>query len=386
MADSTIENLAELAATPTTGDLIHIIDDPAGTPTSKKISIDNFLNFVAADVLVFTNKSYDLGGTGNVLTGSAAEFNTALQTETFSMLNVAETFSAVKTFSATPVFNDNIKVAFGAGSDSTLVDTGSLVIFDYDEANVGSRSFDFQSDATSILLLDDSIATFGVPIDVSDIETATVSARDGSLCATIADSTGIATFVTGTVLVAPVLGTPASGALGSCTVIPMAQASGILPDANMPNLTGDVTTVEGAVATTIVSGAVDDAMLNTTDDAMLVGLEFMIDGGGSAITTGVKGCIEVPFNCTIERQTTLIDQSGSIVIDIWKDTFANFPPTVADTITASAKPTISSAVKDQDATLTGWTTAISEGDILYFNVDSITTAERCLVSLKCRKT
>ena len=32
--------------------------------------------------------------------------------------------------------------------------------------------------------------------------------------------------------------------------------------------------------------------------------------------------------------------SGSIVIDVWKDTYANFPPIVADTITASAKPTL----------------------------------------------
>jgi hypothetical protein len=37
----------------------------------------------------------------------------------------------------------------------------------------------------------------------------------------------------------------------------MAQASGILPDANMPNLTGAITTVEGAVATTLVANAVD---------------------------------------------------------------------------------------------------------------------------------
>ena len=65
------------------------------------------------------------------------------------------------------------------------------------------------------------------------------------------------TMQSGMVLVAPVLGTPASGALTNCTAIPMAQASGIIPDANMPNLTGAITTVEGAVATTLVANAVD---------------------------------------------------------------------------------------------------------------------------------
>ena len=58
------------------------------------------------------------------------------------------------------------------------------------------------------------------------------------------------------------------------------------------------------------------------------------------------------------------------------------PPTPADSITASAKPTISSGTKQQDSTLTGWTTSISAGDILRFNVDSITTITRCTVSLK----
>ena len=135
------------------------------------------------------------------------------------------------------------------------------------------------------------------------------------------------------------------------------------------------------LTTSIIAGD-----MSASADVMLAGIEFIIDGGGSVITTGVKGYLEVPFDCTIERQTLLADQTGSIVIDIWKDTFANFPPLVADTITASAKPTISAGVKDQDATLTGWTTAISEGDILAYNVDSVTTIERVTMSLKVRKT
>ena len=115
-------------------------------------------------------------------------------------------------------------------------------------------------------------------------------------------------------------------------------------------------------------------------------ISFIIDGGGSVITTGVKGDLEIPFACTITQATTLADQSGSIVIDIWKDTYANFPPTVADTITAAAKPTISGATKAQDATLTGWTTSITAGDILRFNVDSAATVTRVLISLKITKT
>ncbi len=115
-----------------------------------------------------------------------------------------------------------------------------------------------------------------------------------------------------------------------------------------------------------------------------------IDGAGSVITTGVKGFIVVPYACTITQATLLSTDasvtSGSIVIDVWKDTYANYPPTVADTITASAKPTLSSAIKSQDATLTGWTTTVAAGSVLGFNVDSATTVTRVTLMLQVRLT
>ncbi|MDE3097749.1 MAG: hypothetical protein KGK07_17320, partial [Chloroflexota bacterium] len=61
-------------------------------------------------------------------------------------------------------------------------------------------------------------------------------------------------------------------------------------------------------------------------------------------------------------------------------------PVAADKITASAPPTISSATKAQDATLTGWTTAVAAGAILGFNVDSAATVQRVTLALKVSKT
>jgi hypothetical protein len=94
------------------------------------------------------------------------------------------------------------------------------------------------------------------------------------------------------------------------------------------------------------------------------------DGGGSVLETDKWVDIVASHAGTITGWTLIADQSGSAVVDIWKDTYANFPPTVADTITASAKPTLSSAVKATSSTLTGWTTAVAAGDILRFNLDS----------------
>ncbi|KKM13587.1 hypothetical protein LCGC14_1714720 [marine sediment metagenome] len=118
----------------------------------------------------------------------------------------------------------------------------------------------------------------------------------------------------------------------------------------------------------------------------LLTITFIIDGGGSAITTGEKGHLEIPFACTINQVTMLADQSGSIVVDIWKRVYADFPPTNTQSITASAVPTVTTAVKSQDSTLTGWTTAIAAGDILAFNVDSVTDIQRLTISLKVTKT
>lgn len=112
---------------------------------------------------------------------------------------------------------------------------------------------------------------------------------------------------------------------------------------------------------------------------------IVIYTGGSVISTGTKGFVRVPLACTIVKATVLsIDPSatsGSIVVDVWKDSFANFPPTDADSITASAPPTLSSANKSEDSTLTGWTTSISAGDVIGFNVDSATTVTKVMVLL-----
>jgi len=128
-----------------------------------------------------------------------------------------------------------------------------------------------------------------------------------------------------------------------------------------------------------------NAVYDRVQDVALAAITFIIDGGGSAITTGIKGDLEIPFACTIEEVIVLADQTGSIVVDIWKDTYANFPPTDADSITASATPTLSSAIKAQNNTLTGWTTSIVAGDILRFNVDSATTVQRVSIILQVRK-
>jgi len=118
---------------------------------------------------------------------------------------------------------------------------------------------------------------------------------------------------------------------------------------------------------------------------LLSAVEFIIDGSGGLISTGQKGHIRLPFAGTIISVALAADVSGSIVVDIWKDTLANFPPTVADSICANAKPTLSSAQVMSDSTLSGWTKTFAYGDFLAFNVDSCTTITRVTLTLVVRR-
>jgi len=152
--------------------------------------------------------------------------------------------------------------------------------------------------------------------------------------------------------------------------------------------TGDASTVTGPTGPSPGSTGPTGPTGNTgpTGPSQIVDIVHTIDGNGSTITTGIKGYQQVDRAGTILSATLLGDQTGSIVVDIFKTTYAAFdPPThpaAADKITASAPPTISAAKKSTDSTLTGWTTAFSSGDIFGFNVNSVATMTRVTVVLK----
>lgn len=112
-------------------------------------------------------------------------------------------------------------------------------------------------------------------------------------------------------------------------------------------------------------------------------VNFPLGNGADVIETGLKYAVDIPSDCYIDavRLLSLDGTSGSIVVNVWKATYANLPATSANKITASAPPTISSGTKSQDTTLTGWTRSISAGDWLYINVDSVTSLKNVILSI-----
>ena len=128
------------------------------------------------------------------------------------------------------------------------------------------------------------------------------------------------------------------------------------------------------------AGVIPSANLPGTASVAL-GLNYVIDGGGAVITAGSKGYLTVPFAATINSVTLLADQTGSIATDLLKCAYSGFPTTT--TITAATPPTITTAQKYIDTTLSSWNTTINAGDIIEFQVTGSPTAiKRLTVAIK----
>lgn len=140
----------------------------------------------------------------------------------------------------------------------------------------------------------------------------------------------------------------------------------------------------GQAKANVVDGSITPTKLNPNAKADVV--RFVFNG----ISTGVAGFVSVPYSGTITSWRLLSTDpavtSGSIVVDVWKDLYANYPPTVLDTITAAAKPTITTATKAESSTLTGWTTTVTVGDVLGFNVDSVTSLTQATLEIFITRT
>lgn len=139
--------------------------------------------------------------------------------------------------------------------------------------------------------------------------------------------------------------------------------TGALPAAQMPALTGAVTSSAGAVATT----------LSTNLSRHTFGVT--LDGGGSVLATGQKGYVTVPFAGTITGWNITAD-AGTCTLDIWKIATGTAIPTVSNTITASAKPALATGTAIHSTTLTAWTTSVVANDIIGFNLDAVATATK----------
>ena len=146
---------------------------------------------------------------------------------------------------------------------------------------------------------------------------------------------------------------------------------------------GGLTTLTLNVTATGGSGTHADWTLSLTGAIALgsSGIEFLFDGGGAPLASGFFGYLEVPFKCTIVRETLAANVAGNAQVDIWRAPPAGFPPSVANSIVAGDPPLLAAAQFSQDTMLTGWTTALNAGDILAFILVSCSGINQLTLSL-----
>ena len=155
----------------------------------------------------------------------------------------------------------------------------------------------------------------------------------------------------------------------NCLDLEQQPATPLLPNAN------SIRVYNSGGQLAVINSSGSSALPSTTRS-----LQFLINGEGSTPGTGVFAQISVPYSCTVKGWVITADQSGSAVVDILRASYANFPTTAS--IAGTDKPTLSSAQKNEDLTLSGWgSTAINAGDILQANLNSVTTVTQVFVTV-----
>lgn len=133
-----------------------------------------------------------------------------------------------------------------------------------------------------------------------------------------------------------------------------------------------------------INGTATAAQIPSNVKVRTFGATFVSSDGVTALTAGAKTYLTLPFTCTISAWNIAVD-AGTATIDIWKIATGTAIPTVANTITAAAKPAIAANTAARSTTLTGWTTAVATNDIIGFKLDAVATATFVNIVLECNQ-
>lgn len=108
-------------------------------------------------------------------------------------------------------------------------------------------------------------------------------------------------------------------------------------------------------------------------------INYTIDGGGVAITTGSKGFVQIPSNFTVQEWHIVADiQTTSLIVDVRKTSYANFPTTAG--IVGTDFLTLTNQQKNRNLSAS-WTN-ISAGEFLEFYVTTASNASMINICLK----
>jgi uncharacterized protein YciI len=128
-----------------------------------------------------------------------------------------------------------------------------------------------------------------------------------------------------------------------------------------------------------------DTMISPQADVLLSAIGVSFTNNSAILKSGTTVSLSVPYNCSIMQWDAFSLNSGTFVADVKKATYANYP--TMSSIAGTDKPTLTaSTYKGQSTALTGWTLAVSVGDVIKFDIEQATQSGTVTTQLKVRKT
>ena len=151
--------------------------------------------------------------------------------------------------------------------------------------------------------------------------------------------------------------------------------------ATLQNRTQLLNQMVSSRANSATGGAVDSVNGQTGVVVITEGVNedsfgIVVDGAGTAITTGSKGVRYIPFDCTVTGWYIRSDISGSCVFDVKRSGVS---------LAGTEKPTLTASTSNQDLALSTWTTSLLTGDVVEFVVDSASTLTRATLTILVTK-
>src|SRR5215831_9432608 len=113
-------------------------------------------------------------------------------------------------------------------------------------------------------------------------------------------------------------------------------------------------------------------------------LVVVLDRGGSALTTGEKCDVELPWAYQLEAWALYANASGSLVVDLRTCSGISTYPTVSS-ICGSTPPTLTSAQAARSEDLSAWTSVgLTRGTVLRVQVTTAATITLATLTLHLR--
>lgn len=172
-------------------------------------------------------------------------------------------------------------------------------------------------------------------------------------------------------------GTISSATLQTGALVPLDNIQYVQGDIHCSGfLMNDGNQANGYVLTSDTDG-------NATWEADYRNIRLLLDNGGTTITTGRKWAYtKVPWDCEIDKWSVMTIPSGTVQLDVLKADEEH--PSQATSITAGDyAETVGGDTFS--AIPSGWTTSLTEGDVIDVNVVACDTPTKIFLDLKVRK-